>query len=164
MPYDLSLSINVLWGTVSKAFMKSKYTTSIDSPLSRALVHESITFNSWSTIERPLLKPNCCILNLLFLIICLTIWSLTHYSIHLYIILVKLTAFFRFLLNMAEILPCFHSFGSSPTASELLNSLASGLRRWLDNSFNKTSTFSLSESASLDLGSLGSEFRSGQVI
>ena len=37
---------------------------------------------------------------------------------------------------MAEILPCFHSFGSSPTASELLNSLASGLHRWLDSSFN----------------------------
>ena len=59
-------------------------------PLSKALAHESITFNSWDTVERPLIKPNCCVLNSLFIVI-LTIRSLTQSSIHLHIILVRLT-------------------------------------------------------------------------
>ena len=42
--------------------IESCYAVSIESPQSKALVHESITFNSWSIVERPLINPNCCVL------------------------------------------------------------------------------------------------------
>jgi hypothetical protein len=47
---------SLLCGTLSKAFIKSIYTESIFSPLSRILIHSSITCRSWlsATISKPI--------------------------------------------------------------------------------------------------------------
>ena len=44
---------------MSKAFMKSIYTTSSDPPSFTICVHSSNTFSNCSLVERPPIKPNC---------------------------------------------------------------------------------------------------------
>ena len=63
MPYDFNFRISLLCDTLSKAFIKSKYITSIDHPLSRIFVHSSITLSSWSVVNRPSMNPNCLLEN-----------------------------------------------------------------------------------------------------
>ena len=58
-PIEFILLISLLCGTLSNAFVKSRYTVSIESPLSIAVVHTSITFSNCSTVERPLTNPYC---------------------------------------------------------------------------------------------------------
>ena len=66
MPYDLILCINLLYGTWSKAFIKSMYTAFILYPCSTEDVQSSIIFKSCTVIDRLSMKPYCCLLNGLF--------------------------------------------------------------------------------------------------
>jgi hypothetical protein len=82
MPYHCIFLISLLWGTLSKAFMKSIYIESIRLPLSSISVHSSITLRSWSVVDLPDINPNCFLLNILFLILWSTIrWRVYWFNI-----------------------------------------------------------------------------------
>ena len=68
----ISLLRSLLWGTVSNARIKS----STEPPLSRVSIHLSITCSSCSTVDLPLMKPNCFCDNSLFCIRCFIMVSL----------------------------------------------------------------------------------------
>ena len=119
---------------MSKAFIKSRYIESIENPLSSAIVHESITFKSCKTVERPLINPNCWLLNMSFALTCSAMWTLMHPSRILHITQVRVTglqlpAFLRFpfLLYIAETFACFQSSGNCLSVNYLLNNLCNGL-------------------------------------
>ena len=89
--HDLGFFSSLTWDTLSKAFMKSKYTASIVSPLSMVLVHASSMYKSCRVVD--LLSMNlywCGLSNLLFLM-CLMISSLIKDSKILHTTLVRLT-------------------------------------------------------------------------
>ena len=57
IPYWLTLWIRRLWGTESKAFAKSKNTTSVVFPLSNAEAQVWNRWISWDVNDNPVLKP-----------------------------------------------------------------------------------------------------------
>ena len=91
IPYFFILWIRRRCGTLSKAFIKSQYTASSLPPWSMISVHMFRTCSNCSTVDLPVIKPNCCWLNRLFS----TIWSITlsliKFSRVLQMMLVKLT-------------------------------------------------------------------------
>ena len=85
------IPMHLMQKSLSKAFIKSIYTESILPPLSRILVHSSITFRSCRVVDLPEMKPNCLLLKSLLADMCFTIVSLTRLSMVLQITLVSLT-------------------------------------------------------------------------
>jgi len=75
MLYLFNLCKNLLCGTVSNAFSKSVYSTSIRPPFSNFSVHSSNTFKSCWTVERPLMNPYCFLLSRSLLTKNCTLWS-----------------------------------------------------------------------------------------
>ncbi len=57
---------NLRWGTQSKAFLKSKYTTSTPNFLSKARVHCSWEYRRFVRHDLPCLKPCCFVLIICF--------------------------------------------------------------------------------------------------
>ena len=82
------IPMHLMQKSLSKAFIKSIYTESILPPLSRILVHSSITFRSCKVVDLPEMKPNCLLLKSLLADMCFTIVSLTSFSMVLQITLV----------------------------------------------------------------------------
>ena len=76
---------------MSKAFMKSIYTTSSDPP-SSICVYSSNTFSNCSVVECPPINPNCLGLNSLFIFIWIRILSLTNDSSTLHTMLARRTS------------------------------------------------------------------------
>ena len=56
IPYAWSLDNNLLCGTLSNAFIKSKYTASIFPPSFLISDHLSSACKSWYVVERPFIK------------------------------------------------------------------------------------------------------------
>ena len=91
IPYDFSLCISRLCGTVSKHFWKSIYMQSTDLPLSRYLVHWSRTFSNCSEVDLPFKNPNCLFVKSLLFRKYFIVCSLIIFSILFAITLVRLT-------------------------------------------------------------------------
>ena len=73
--YLFSLRNYFLCGTLSNAFSKPVYNTSMRPPCSNFSVQSSKTFKSCWTVERPLMNPYCLLLNNLLLKKNSTMWS-----------------------------------------------------------------------------------------
>jgi hypothetical protein len=93
---DLSLmhTIEVKQECIEKTFKESEILKLIESifpPLSRILVHSSITFRSCRVVDFPEMKPNGLLLKSLLADMCFTIISLTSFSMVLQTTLVRQT-------------------------------------------------------------------------
>ena len=129
MPYSSSFLISLMWGTVSKAFLKSKYTMSTLGPWSIILVESSKDSNKFGWHECCLTKPcwrtgtrlcSCKWDIICFLIILsrsLHIWLVG--LIGLWLVLSTCLPFLKIEVTVA----CFHSKGSSPVSVAFLKSM-----------------------------------------
>ena len=74
MPHFSVFRSSRLWGTLSKAFMKSQYVMSRLPPWSKISVQILRTCSNWSVVDRPVIKPNCLGLKRLLSVMCSIIW------------------------------------------------------------------------------------------
>ena len=142
MPYAWSFTINLLCGTVSKAFWKPRYTTSVTFPLDISSTHLSKNVSSCRMVDRPPRKPNCLVDNRLFLFKCVRIVSLTAASIILQLIQVRETGrefaatFLRPFLKIGDTFAIFHSSWTSPRNKLGLDSFVIGAASSTASSFS----------------------------